>query len=136
LGGRAERRIFAWPGGATLAHLCFEPRHAIKNTRFAESGTRLQMMDAGLNRQLSPKQLRLRRYWRRTRRLTLWLLLCWVLLSFVLTYFARELSFSFFGWPFSFWVASQGALLGYCLIVAVYAYAMHRLDVEHSPHWD
>lgn len=67
-------------------------------------------------------------YWHRTRQLTAWLLLVWALVSFGLTFFARELSFSFFGWPFSFWVASQGALLVYGLIVAYYALAMRRLD--------
>jgi len=94
------------------------------------------MLDSGLEHRVNPEQLRLARYWRRTRSLTAWLLLGWVLLSFVVTYFARELSFSFFGWPFSFWVASQGALLGYCVIVAYYAYAMRRLDAEHSPDCD
>ena len=33
--------------------------------------------------------------------------------SFVLVYFSRELSFTFFGWPFSVWVAGQGALIVY-----------------------
>lgn len=68
------------------------------------------------------------RYWQRTRRLTGILLALWVLVGFVLSYFARQLSFSFFGWPFSFWVASQGALLVFLLIVGYYAYAMRRLD--------
>lgn len=67
-------------------------------------------------------------YWLRTRRLTLWLLLIWAGVSFGLIYFARDLSFTFFGWPFSFWVASQGALLVYLAIVVYYAWAMRRLD--------
>lgn len=69
-------------------------------------------------------------YWRRTRRLTGALLLVWFLVSFVLIYFARQLSFDFFGWPFGFWVASQGALAVFCLIVAYYAWAMRRLDEQ------
>ncbi len=72
------------------------------------------------------------RYWQRTRRLTGLLLLIWLGVVFGLSYFARELSFDFFGWPFSFWVAAQGALLVFCLIVAVYAWAMHRLDQLHA----
>jgi putative solute:sodium symporter small subunit len=71
-----------------------------------------------------------RRYWRRTLRLTAWLLLIWFLVSFVTTYFARELSFSFFGWPFSFWLGAQGIPLVYLLIVGYYAWAMNRLDIE------
>jgi putative solute:sodium symporter small subunit len=75
--------------------------------------------------------IRLQQYWLRVKRLTAWLLLVWALVSFGLTYFARDLNFSFFGWPFSFWVASQGALLIFCLIVAFYAYAMSKLDEQY-----
>ncbi len=71
----------------------------------------------------------MQQYWLRVIRLTAWLLL-WALVSFGLTYFARHLNFSFFGWPFSFWLASQGALLVFCLIVAFYAYAMRKLDEQ------
>ena len=69
-------------------------------------------------------------YWRRTRRLTAWLLLAWAVLAFAPVFFARELSIEVFGWPLAFWLASQGALLGFCAIVVVYARRMQRLDDE------
>ncbi len=69
-------------------------------------------------------------YWRKNLRAIGLLLTLWLLLSFVLIFFARELSFSFFGWPFSFWVAGQGAPLVYCVIVAIYARYMSRLDED------
>lgn len=69
-----------------------------------------------------------RRHWRKTRRLTLVLLLVWFVVTFGLPYFARELSFRFFGWPFSFWMAAQGALVVYGVIIAYYAWHMNRLD--------
>lgn len=85
-----------------------------------------------LHQPLPPARERLhRRYWLAARRLTGALLAGWTLLSFGLTWFARDLSFTFFGWPFSFWLASQGALIGYLLIVALYAWLMARLDDEH-----
>ena len=68
------------------------------------------------------------RYWRSTLRLTGALLLLWFGVTFGIAFFARDLDFDFFGWPFSFWVASQGALLVYLLLVGVYALAMQRLD--------
>lgn len=71
-------------------------------------------------------------YWRKTQRMTALLLLVWFGVSFGVSYFARELSFEFFGWPFSFWVASQGALLVYGLIIAFYAWYMGRLDILHG----
>lgn len=73
-----------------------------------------------------------RRYWRKTLRLTGVLLLIWFVVTFGVSYFARELSFTFLGWPFSFWMAAQGSLVVYGLIIAFYAWAMHRLDVVHG----
>jgi putative solute:sodium symporter small subunit len=73
------------------------------------------------------------RYWQRTRRLTAGLLAAWALVAFAPVYFARELSVEVFGWPLAFWWASQGALLGFCVIVVVYARRMRRLDAEFSP---
>ena len=80
---------------------------------------------------MPPPQVR-RDYWRKTRLLTGILLVVWFVVTFGVGYFARELSFNFFGWPFSVWVGGQGALIVYCLIIWIYARAMHRLDVEHN----
>ena len=71
-------------------------------------------------------------YWRRTRRLTVWLLLAWAIVGFVPVFFARELSVEVFGWPLAFWLASQGALLGFCAIVIIYARQMDKLEAEFS----
>ena len=72
------------------------------------------------------------RYWRQNLRITGLLMGIWFLVTFVVVYFARDITFIFFGWPFSFWVAAQGALLVYCLIVLFYARYMNRLDVEYG----
>ena len=68
------------------------------------------------------------RHWAANLRLTAVLLGAWFFVSFVLIFFARDLNFSFFGWPFSFWVAAQGALLVYAVITWFYARRMSRLD--------
>jgi putative solute:sodium symporter small subunit len=72
------------------------------------------------------------RYWRCVLVITSALLVIWFGVTFVVAYFARELRFDFFGWPFSYWVAAQGALLTYVAIVVLYAYVMHRLDAAHD----
>ena len=72
------------------------------------------------------------RYWRKNLRITGLLMGVWFGVTFGLVYFARDITFTFFGWPFSFWVAAQGALLVYCLIVWFYARYMNRLDVEYG----
>jgi putative solute:sodium symporter small subunit len=69
-------------------------------------------------------------YWRKTLNLTGFLLVIWFVVTFVVGYFARELSFNFFGWPFSFWMGAQGALIVYCWIIWFYANSMNKLDKE------
>jgi putative solute:sodium symporter small subunit len=73
-----------------------------------------------------------RRYWQRNLRITGALLGLWFVVTFVATFFARELSFNFFGWPFSFWLASQGSLVVYLAIVWWYARRIDALDREHG----
>ena len=60
--------------------------------------------------------------------MTRWLLLLWFVVSFGSTLFAESLNFDFFGWSFGFWVAAQGALIVYVVIVWFYAYQMDRQD--------
>jgi putative solute:sodium symporter small subunit len=73
-----------------------------------------------------------RQYWSKNLRITGVLLTIWFLVTFGVGYFARDLDFKFFGWPFSFWVAAQGALIVYVLIIWYYAHYMNKLDIEHG----
>ncbi len=73
-----------------------------------------------------------RDYWQKNLRITAWLLAVWFVATFVVVFFARELSFSFFGWPFSFYMAAQGALIVYMIIIWVYARYMNKLDQQYS----
>ncbi len=73
-----------------------------------------------------------REYWQKNIRMTTILLAIWAIVTFVIGYFARELSFNFFGWPFSFWVGGQGALVVYVALIGFYAWYMGRLDNEYG----
>lgn len=73
-----------------------------------------------------------REYWRKNLRITAILLAIWFVVTFVVSYYARELSFNFFGWPFSFWMGAQGALVIYILIIGYYAWYMGKLDIEYG----
>ena len=68
------------------------------------------------------------RHWRRTLRLTGLLLAVWFVVGYVVTWFARDLDFAFFGWPFSFWVAAQGGVIVFVVLLVVYARRMARHD--------
>ena len=68
-----------------------------------------------------------RRYWRKNLNITAILLAIWFVVTFVVSYFARDLNFNFFGWPFSFWMGAQGALVVYCLIIGLRSVAARHL---------
>jgi putative solute:sodium symporter small subunit len=73
-----------------------------------------------------------KQYWQKNLRMTSFLLAIWFVVTYVVGYEARELNFNFFGWPFSFWVGAQGALVVYVLIIAYYAHYMNNLDKEYG----
>jgi len=93
------------------------------------TGLQAQLATAYMQQQSTEKR---RRYWRKNLRVTALLLLLWFAVTFGVSYFARFLNFSFFGWPFSFWMGAQGSLLVYGLIIGFYAWYMNRLDAEHG----
>jgi putative solute:sodium symporter small subunit len=71
-----------------------------------------------------------KQHWQKTRAMTGWLLLLWLLTGFCVAFFARELTgLSVFGWPLSFYLAAQGASLVSLAILAFYAWRMRRLDL-------
>ena len=72
----------------------------------------------------------LKRAWRRNQRWICALLAIWFVVTFVVSWFARDLRFDFFGWPFAFWMGAQGALVVYVLMTALYAWRMNRADDE------
>jgi putative solute:sodium symporter small subunit len=102
----ATRRKIAWPAGTGFR----------QEERFM---------------QLSAKH---REYWSRNLRITAILLFIWFVVTFVVSYYARELSFNFFGWPFSFYMGAQGALIIYVVIIWYYARYMNNLDREYDVH--
>ena len=71
-----------------------------------------------------------RDYWRKNLRITAVLMVIWFVVTYVVAFFARDLNFTFFGWPFSFWVAAQGALIVYVVMIWFYARTMNRMDEE------
>ena len=73
-------------------------------------------------------------YWRKNLRITGILLFIWFVATFVLGYFARDLSFNFFGWPFAFYMAAQGSLIIYVIIIWIYARYMNNLDRVYDVH--
>ncbi len=77
---------------------------------------------------------RYRKYWRVNNRIIGALLVVWGLVSLgggVL--FVKQLNaFQFFGLPLGFWIAQQGAIYVFVLIVFVYARVMDAVDQRYK----
>jgi putative solute:sodium symporter small subunit len=71
-------------------------------------------------------------YWTRNVRMTIIQLVIWAVITYVVGFYARELNFNFFGWPFAFWVGAQGALALYVIQIGWYAWYMNKLDNEYG----
>lgn len=82
--------------------------------------------------QLSEKH---QQYWHRNLRLTALLLGIWFVVTFVASYFARELNeITVLGFPLGFYMGAQGSLIVYVLIIWFYARYMNSLDREYGVH--
>ncbi len=75
-----------------------------------------------------------REYWHRNLTITAILLAIWFVVTFVASWFARELNeFTLIG-PFGFYMGAQGALIVYVAIIWYYAKYMNKLDQEYDVH--
>ena len=61
-----------------------------------------------------------KQYWQKNMRITGLLLFIWFVVTYVVSFNARDLSFTFFGWPFSFWMGAQGSLVVYVLFQVLF----------------
>jgi putative solute:sodium symporter small subunit len=78
-----------------------------------------------------------KQYWRKNLRLTGALLAVWFAVTFVIGWFARDLqSITILGFPLSFFMGAQGALLIFVILVGYYAYRMDKLDREYGVNED
>jgi putative solute:sodium symporter small subunit len=72
-------------------------------------------------------------YWRKNLRLTAVLLAIWFVATFVVIFFASQLNdIVIMGFPFAFYMAAQGSLIIYVVIIWFYARRMNQLDNEYG----
>ena len=70
-------------------------------------------------------------YWNRNLRITAILLSIWFVVTFVASFFARELNeIVIFGFPLGFYMAAQGSLIIYLALIWFYNRRMRKLDTE------
>jgi putative solute:sodium symporter small subunit len=74
-----------------------------------------------------------REYWRRNMVVTAVLLAIWFVVTYVVGYFAPAINkITFLGFPLAFYMAAQGSLIVYVIIIFYYALKMNRLDAEYG----
>ena len=73
-------------------------------------------------------------YWSRNLRITSVLLAIWFVVTFVVSWFARELNAINIIGPLGFYMGAQGALIIYVIIIWFYAKKMNEMDKEYGVH--
>jgi len=77
----------------------------------------------------------MRQYWSKNLAITAVLLFIWFVVTYVASFYARELNeITFLGFPLGFYMGAQGSLVVYVLIIAFYAGYMNRLDRKYGVH--
>lgn len=73
-------------------------------------------------------------YWRANIKILIVLITAWFTASFGLGILAVDWldQFHFLGFPLGFWIAQQGSIVAFLLIIAVYAIVMNSIDKKHG----
>jgi putative solute:sodium symporter small subunit len=70
-------------------------------------------------------------HWAKTKNLTIIVLSIWFIFSFVVHWFASSLNaFSFIGFPLGFYMAAQGSLVIFVVLIFWLAYRQGQIDEE------
>ena len=80
------------------------------------------------------KSPKINAYWKENIRIVLSLLLVWFLVSFGMSILFVDYldNFRFFGFKLGFWMAQQGAIYFFLVIIFVYVYKMKKLDRKYD----
>ena len=71
------------------------------------------------------------RHWAKTRNLTFVVLVLWFIFSFVVHWFAKGLNeMNFMGFPLGYYMAAQGSLIVFVVIIFVQNWLQDRIDDE------
>ena len=73
-------------------------------------------------------------YWKENIRLVLTLLAIWFLVSFVMAILFVDIldNIRFFGFKLGFWMAQQGSIYCFVVIIFIYVYKMNKIDHKYK----
>ena len=75
-----------------------------------------------------------KQYWKENIRLVLSLLFVWFLASFVMGILLADIldNIRFFGFKLGFWMAQQGSIYCFVILIFIYVYKMKKLDLRYG----
>ena len=83
---------------------------------------------------INSKSSQINAYWKENIRIVLSLLSVWFLVSFGMSILLVDYldNFRFFGFKLGFWMAQQGAIYFFLVIIFIYVYKMKKLDRKYD----
>ena len=82
----------------------------------------------------SSENSKAKHYWKENIRLVLSLLFVWFLASFVMGILLVDIldNIRFFGFKLGFWMAQQGSIYCFVILIFIYVYKMKKLDLKYG----
>jgi putative solute:sodium symporter small subunit len=72
-------------------------------------------------------------YWRKTRNLMWFCLAVWFIFGFGIHFFVRDLNeITFIGFPLGFYMAAQGSLIVFVVLIFWFAHRQNQIDEEYG----
>ena len=108
--------------------------HVIKTPLFCVDFERVITKNINLDKMIDSHRSRAKVYWKKNIRIVLSLLAVWFLVSFGMGILLVDFldGFRFFGFKFGFWMAQQGSIFCFVILIFVYVYRMNKLDHKYD----
>ena len=87
-----------------------------------------------LNKMINPQNSKVKVYWKKNIRIVLSLLAVWFFVSFGMGILLVDVldNFRIFGFKLGFWMAQQGSIFCFVILIFVYVYRMNKLDHQYD----
>ena len=87
-----------------------------------------------LDKMINPQNSKVKVYWKKNIRIVLSLLAVWFFVSFGMGILLVDVldNFRIFGFKLGFWMAQQGSIFCFVILIFVYVYRMNKLDHQYD----
>ena len=95
---------------------------------------RVVAKDINLDKMINSHNSKVKVYWKKNIRIVLSLLAVWFFVSFGMGILLVDVldNFRFFGFKLGFWMAQQGSIFCFVILIFVYVYRMNKLDHQYD----